>query len=76
MTIFINLDEDERKKRITKRGKSTLDKILDDSIKREKFLKEFDSQLRNSYVLDNGKDDIDNQVEYLYKKYILNKDIL
>ena len=76
MTIFINLDEDERQKRITKRGKSTLDKILDDSIKREKFLKEFDSQLRNSYVLDNGKDDIDNQVEYLYKKYILNKEFL
>ena len=75
MTIFINLDENKRKERIENRGKSVLDKILDDSIIRDKFIKEFDSQLRNSYVLDNGKDDIDNQVEYLYKKYILNKDI-
>lgn len=75
MTIFINLDENKRKERIENRGKSVLDKILDDSIIRDKFLKEFDSQLRNSYVLDNGKDDIDNQVEDLYKKYILNKDI-
>ena len=75
MTIFINLDENERKERIENRGKSVLDKVLDDSIVRDKFIKEFDSQLRNSYVLDNGKDDIDNQVEYLYKKYILNKDI-
>ena len=73
--IFINLDENKRKERIENRGKSVLDKILDDSIIRDKFLKEFDSQLRNSYVLDNGKDDIDNQVEDLYKKYILNKDI-
>ena len=75
MTIFINLDENERKERIENRGKSVLDKVLDDSIVRDKFIKEFDNQLRNSYVLDNGKDDIDNQVEYLYKKYILNKDI-
>ena len=74
MTIFVKLTEDERNKRITMRGKSTLDKILDDSIKREEFLKEFDNQLKNPYVLDNGKEDIDKQIEYLYNKFIFYKD--
>lgn len=74
MTIFVKLDEDERKKRIDIRGKSTLDKILDDPIKRKKFIKEFAYQLNNYHVLDNGKDDIDKQIECLYNEIICNKD--
>lgn len=42
LTIFVKLNEETRQKRITERGKSILDKVLDDSKKREQFNKKFD----------------------------------
>ena len=42
LTLFVSVDEEKRQKRITERGKSILDKVLDDDITREKFIKEFE----------------------------------
>ncbi len=61
VTIFIDIDEDVRQERILLRGKSKLDKLLDDEIIRKKFLKEF-AELSEHYVqISNG-----NTLEELY----------
>lgn len=41
-TIFIDIDEDIRQERISRRGKSKLDKVLDDGVIRGRFMEEFD----------------------------------
>ena len=54
LTIFIDINEDVRQERISLRGKSKLDKVLDDEITREKFLKEF-AKLSDHYIkINNG----------------------
>ena len=59
--FFIDIDEDVRQERILLRGKSKLDKLLDDEIIRKKFLKEF-AELSEHYVqISNG-----NTLEELY----------
>ena len=59
--FIIDIDEDVRQERILLRGKSKLDKLLDDEIIRKKFLKEF-AELSEHYVqISNG-----NTLEELY----------
>lgn len=71
LTIFVKLDEEIRQKRITERGKSILDKVLDDSKKREQFNKKFDYflGLENGYniVFNNDSTDINKNVKELLK---------
>ena len=50
-TLFITLDEQIRQSRITERGKSVLDKVLDDEIIRQKFLMEFKKNLDSETTL-------------------------
>lgn len=45
LTIFVELDEETRQERLIKRGKDSLDKVLDQVEKREQFLREFHSLL-------------------------------
>lgn len=68
LTVFINVDEKVRQQRITVRGKSELDKVLDEDIKRQAFLSEFENVLDKSktYYLDNTDADLDSKVEELY----------
>ena len=59
LTLFIGLKEEERQYRISNRGKSTLDEVLDDDDTRNKFLIEFDKLLipeKTIYVNNNGND--------------------
>ncbi len=69
LTIFINVDETVRQERITVRGKSELDKVLDEDVKRQAFLSEFENVLdkENTYYLDNTDSCLDSKVEELYK---------
>jgi thymidylate kinase len=55
-TFFLKLDENIRQKRIQNRNyeKSNLDKIIDDSIIRERFIKEF-SKYKNLIYIDASK---------------------
>ena len=46
LTLFVSVEEEKRQKRITARGKSILDKVLDDDVTREKFIKEFEKEDR------------------------------
>lgn len=58
-TLFIILDENIRQSRISERGKSVLDKVLDDDVIRQKFLEEFKRNLdpeTTIYVSNNGND--------------------
>ena len=45
LTLFLNLNEEERQRRITLRGKDELDKVLDDDGKRMKFINEYNKLL-------------------------------
>lgn len=69
LTVVIGVDEKIREKRITKRGKSKLDKVLDDADKRNAFLSEFDNALKGSnvYYLDNTAENIEETVDKLYE---------
>lgn len=62
LTIFMNLDEDSRQKRITLRGKSQLDKVLDDDETRDRFLQEFNRLSEHFVVIDNDESGIDGAV--------------
>ena len=58
-TLFIILDENIRQSRISERGKSVLDKVLDDDVIRQKVLEEFKRNLdpeTTIYVSNNGND--------------------
>lgn len=69
LTIFVGLPENIRQDRINKRGKSILDKVLDDKQKRESFLKKFQSLLgKNVIYFDNSTLDIDTNIKNLYDK--------
>ena len=71
LTIFVKLNEEIRQKRITERGKSILDKVLDDSKKREQFNKKFDYflSLENGpiIVFNNNSTDIQKSVKELFE---------
>ena len=61
VTLFITLDEKIRQARITTRGKSILDKVLDDDRIREQFLTEFRRNLdpkTTIYVNNYGDPDV------------------
>jgi thymidylate kinase len=72
LTIFVKLDENLRQKRITERGKSELDRVLDDAKKREQFNKNFDYFLsledNPTIVFNNDSSDVENNVKGLLKK--------
>lgn len=62
-TFFINIDESIRQDRITVRGKSSLDKLLDDTDTRKKFLDEFQNFSDHYYEIDNSSNDLQDAVQ-------------
>ena len=70
LTIFVKLNEEIRQKRITERGKSILDKVLDDSKKREQFNKKFNYFLGLEsgpiIVFNNDSTDVQKNVKKLF----------
>lgn len=71
LTIFVKLNEETRQKRITERGKSILDKVLDDSKKREQFNKKFDYFLslesNPTIVFNNDDTNVQKSVKKLFE---------
>lgn len=65
VTLFVFSDENLRQKRITLRGKSVLDKILDNDLTRQKFLDEFQHLLPadTTILVENNHTDIDTIAE-------------
>lgn len=70
MTIFVSLEETTRQERINKRGKSLLDKVLDEDSIRNTFLKEFSNLAQESIVFDNGTENVDERLLHLYRTQI------
>lgn len=71
LTVFVTLSEETRQKRITNRGKSFLDCVLDEEKTRKAFLNEFAKQMtKNSIMFDNGADKIDDKLWELYQTQI------
>lgn len=70
LTIFVKLDEDIRQERITYRGKSELDRVLDDVNIRKRFLEEFSYFLENTILFDNNTNNMDDRLRGLYLKSI------
>lgn len=70
LTIFVSLDEQIRQKRISERGKSYLDKVLDNEEIRNKFLKEFDRLLdkEKTIIIDNSEDSLENNINKVFQK--------
>lgn len=68
MTIFVSLDENIRQERISKRGKSHLDEVLDIPTTRNKFLECFSNLLSpsNTIYFNNSGNDIDKRVMKIY----------
>lgn len=71
VTIFVSLEEEVRQKRITQRGKSLLDHVLDQDHIRQQFLKEYNNQIQDAIVFDNGCSNVDEKLAQLYHKYIV-----
>lgn len=70
-TIFVGIDENIRQERITKRGKSILDKVLDNSEKRTGFLDGFENLLdptNTIYFNNNSETCFTEQILKLYNK--------
>lgn len=68
LTLFIYANEDIRQNRINSRGKSTLDKVLDDSDKRKQFLLEYKKLLtENTLYVDNSSEDLKSIIDSTYK---------
>lgn len=68
LTVFVGIDELIRQNRITLRGKSELDKVLDNERKRQMFIEEFDKLLdkdKTIYV-NNDSQNIEDTVKQLY----------
>lgn len=70
LTLFIKLDEDKRTQRINARGKSNLDKVLDDDTIRLKFLNEFNRLLdpQKTIYIDNNQDNYYETAKKVYSK--------
>lgn len=73
LTIFVELDENIRQERITNRGKSELDKVLDNENIRKLFLKEFQSFSENMIMFNNGENRTDDRLKNLYHSSIRGK---
>ncbi|EJD6411165.1 dTMP kinase [Providencia rettgeri] len=54
LTLFIDINEEVRQQRITERGKSTLDKTLDDTDFRVRFKSQFERLSSHYTVIDNS----------------------
>ena len=61
-TIFVNIDESVRQSRITVRGKSGLDKVLDDQDTRNQFLMEFNRYADQYHLINNSTNDLQDAV--------------
>lgn len=72
LTLFVQLNEQVRQSRITTRGKSDLDKVLDNDLKRAMFLKEFNNQLdpNSTIYVDNNTIDLNQTVAKAYKRVL------
>lgn len=72
LTLFVQLNEQERQLRITNRGKSDLDKVLDNDLKRTMFLNEFNAHLdpNSTIYVDNNPADLDKTIAKTYKKVL------
>lgn len=70
-TIFVGLDESIRQERITKRGKSVLDKVLDDNNTRKSFLDKFSLLLdpKSTIYFDNATNNLDVELKKVYEQY-------
>lgn len=68
LTIFVSLDESVREQRISERGKSTLDRLLDDSRIRNSFLERFNDLLdkERTIFFDNTDKNIESNILKLY----------
>ena len=68
LTIFVSLDESVREQRISERGKSTLDRLLDDSSIRNSFLERFNDLLdkERTIFFDNTDKNIESNILKLY----------
>lgn len=62
-TLFINIDESVRQGRITARGKSDLDKVLDDHHTRDRFLAEFQRFSDQYHQVNNSTNDLQDAVQ-------------
>ena len=63
-TLFINIDESVRQDRITVRGKSALDMVLDNNDTRDRFLAEFQRFSDQYHVIDNSTNDLQDAVQH------------
>lgn len=70
LTIWVGIDENVRQNRITKRGKSILDKVLDNSNIRDSFLQEFAKLLDNAKKIDNTSNNLDFKINKLFNDII------
>ena len=61
-TLFINIDESVRQNRITTRGKSDLDRVLDDDVTRGRFMAEFNRYSDQFYKVENSTNDLQDAV--------------
>ncbi len=69
LTLFVNIDEELRQERITRRGKSSLDKVLDDEEKRIKFYEEFKKNLpENTIFVNNNSQEVNITANKVYRK--------
>ena len=70
LTLFISIDEKIRSVRISDRGKSELDKVLDDDNTRQKFLSEFNKLLikEKTIFIDNNQNNYYDTAEKAYNK--------
>ena len=77
LAIFVDINESIRQTRISKRGKSHLDKVLDDNEVREQFLNEFKKNLKheNSIIININSENIQYIVKELYKNCIKGEEI-
>ncbi|MBR0289232.1 MAG: AAA family ATPase [Selenomonadaceae bacterium] len=73
LTIFVKTDEEIRQQRIIRRGKSVLDKVLDDDETRAKFLAEFKNCLQYYQTFDNTPENIDENIKEFFKHYIIGR---
>lgn len=72
LTIFVSANEEIRERRISERGKSILDKILDDTRTRDSFLEKFDKLLDKNRTIffDNTDENIELNIMKLYRQIL------
>ena len=72
LTLFVYTNEDIRQTRISSRGKSELDRVLDNSEKRKQFLEEFKKLLEfeKTIQVNNSSPNIDETVEKTYTRIL------